>query len=86
LTGYAIRIKARNGSGFGVPSSPLTFLTPELLVPSKILKPKEKVWLITKVLDKKLRKKKNLNYYYEHQKMVLQQIYFMQNVIIKVQL
>jgi len=58
ITGYAIRIKAKNGSGYGAPCSSLTFLTPQLLVPSKILKDKEKAWLITKILDSKLRKKK----------------------------
>jgi len=78
LTAYAVRIKAKNGSGFGDYCVPQTFITPKITVDSKILKDKEKAWFMTKILPKNLQKK-NSNYYFVALVMVFKHMYFTKN-------
>jgi len=58
MTAYAVRIKARNGSGFGSYCQPQIFITPKMIIDSKILTDKEKTVLMTKIIPKTLQHKK----------------------------
>jgi len=57
-TAYAVRVRGKNASGWGLYTKPLKVQTPKMLLASKILKNKESSILLNKILNKKLRRKK----------------------------
>jgi len=55
---YVVRVKAKNGSGWGGYCQPQAFITPKSTLKSNILTEKEVVWLFSKILPKDLQGKK----------------------------
>merc|ERR1719410_412372 len=55
---YCVRVRGKNASGWGTWSNLLKVQTPKMLLASKLLKSKESGYLMNKILDKKLRRKR----------------------------